>query len=144
LWRLLQKLPLPETIDVQRMENLGQAKLLQCNDADESPGLSLSNGVARGRVHIVEQTGHTLTEGLIAQAGQILVCPALDPGFTPLVLRAAGLIVERGGVLSHGAIVARQMGIPAVVLPDAVSRLREGETVVVDGDRGLVLRQRGP
>jgi pyruvate,water dikinase len=60
-----------------------------------------------------------------------------------MLLQAAGVIVERGGVLSHGAIVARQMGIPAVVIGGAVERLCDGERVVVDGDRGIVLRQRG-
>jgi pyruvate,water dikinase len=68
----------------------------------------------------------------------ILVCPSTDPGWTPLFLNAAGLIVERGGVLSHGAIVARDFGIPAVVCHEATRLIRDGDKVHLDGNRGLI------
>ena len=71
--------------------------------------------------------------------GFVLVCASLDTGLTPLLLRAAAVVVERGGLLSHGAIVARQLGIPALVLADASQLLRDGQMVVVDGDRGCLL-----
>ena len=58
--------------------------------------------------------------------GYVLVCPSTDPGWTPLFVNARGLIVERGGVLSHGAIVARDFGIPAVACPDATRLLKTG------------------
>jgi pyruvate,water dikinase len=73
-------------------------------------------------------------------ADYLLVCPSTDPAWTPLFGRAAGLILERGGSLSHGAIVAREMGLPAVVLPHATTLLQEGETVTIDADRGRVAR----
>jgi len=55
-----------------------------------------------------------------------------------------GLVVERGGMLSHGAIIAREYGIPAVVgVPDATRLIRDGDDVGVDGDRGVVTIYRG-
>jgi pyruvate,water dikinase len=68
----------------------------------------------------------------------ILVCPSTDPGWTSLFVNARGLIVERGGVLSHGAIVARDFGIPAVVCPGATSRIQDGSKVRVDGNQGKI------
>ena len=68
----------------------------------------------------------------------MLVCPTTDPSWTPLFVHAAGLVVERGGMLSHGAIVARDFGIPAVVLPGATKTIPEGSTVRIDGNKGRV------
>ena len=68
----------------------------------------------------------------------ILVCPSTDPGWTPLFLGIRALIAERGGILSHGAVVAREFGIPAVSCPDATRFLQDGVRVRVDGTQGLV------
>jgi pyruvate,water dikinase len=68
----------------------------------------------------------------------MLVCPSTDPGWTPLFLHARGLVVERGGVLSHGAIVARDFGIPAVACKDATKLIPDGCTIRVDGNRGQI------
>ena len=62
-------------------------------------------------------TGYPSTGLDVSEARYVLVCPSTDPGWTPLFMNACALIVERGGVLSHGAIVARDFGIPAVVCP---------------------------
>lgn len=71
--------------------------------------------------------------------GEILVAPVTDAGWTPLFLVAAGLVVDVGGPLSHGSIVAREYGIPAVVnVKTAVRLVRTGQTVTVDGYRGEV------
>jgi pyruvate,water dikinase len=71
--------------------------------------------------------------------GEILVCPATDPGWTPLFLVAAGLVMEVGGLMTHGSVVAREYGIPAVVgVAGATTRLRTGQRVRVDGGRGRV------
>ncbi len=73
------------------------------------------------------------------EPGEILVAPSTDPGWTPLFLTAGGLVMEMGGANSHGAVVAREYGIPAVVgVPDATTRLRTGQTVTVDGASGAV------
>ena len=70
----------------------------------------------------------------------MLVCPSTDPGWTPLFINARALIVERGGVLSHGAIVARDFGIPAIVCPHATAFLHSGDRLRVDGNSGKITR----
>lgn len=71
--------------------------------------------------------------------GEILVAPSTDPGWTPLFLTAGGLVMETGGAMSHGAIVAREYGIPAVVgVAGAIERVRTGQSITVDGSRGTV------
>ena len=68
----------------------------------------------------------------------ILVCPSTDPSWTALFTIIKGLVVERGGVLSHGAITARDFSIPAVALPDATRLIKDGAKIRVDGDRGII------
>ena len=73
------------------------------------------------------------------QPGEILVAPLTNPVWTPLFAIAGGLVTEVGGILSHGAIVAREYGIPAVMaVPGATKLLKDGERLVVDGSKGLV------
>ena len=77
--------------------------------------------------------------GAHLEPGEILVAPSTDPGWTPLFLTAGGLVMEMGGANSHGAVVAREYGIPAVVgLPDATTRIRTGDRITVDGAAGTV------
>lgn len=71
--------------------------------------------------------------------GDVLVCPSTDPGWTPLLSIAGALVTEVGGVLSHAAIVARELSVPAVVgLEGACSRFTDGQLLTVDGSRGTV------
>jgi pyruvate,water dikinase len=71
--------------------------------------------------------------------GDILVAPYTNPVWTPLFAVAGGIVTEVGGILSHGAIVAREYGIPAVMsVPSATSMIEEGQEVTVNGDEGLV------
>lgn len=72
-------------------------------------------------------------------AGDVLVAPQTDPGWATVLFLVRGLVMERGGMLSHGAIIAREFGIPSVVaVEQATERIANGATVTVDGDRGLV------
>jgi pyruvate,water dikinase len=72
--------------------------------------------------------------------GEILVAPATDPGWTPLFLNAAGLVMELGGAMAHGAIVAREYGLPAVVgVAGATARIVTGSRITVDGASGTVI-----
>ncbi|MEQ1569832.1 MAG: PEP-utilizing enzyme, partial [Myxococcota bacterium] len=87
----------------------------------------------RGRVRVLR----SVSEGQALQPGEILVTRAIDPGWTPLFLTAGGVVLELGSLLSHGAVVAREYGLPAVVNVDT-SRLHDGQDVTVDGSRGLV------
>jgi len=78
-------------------------------------------------------------EGEKFRQGEILVAPSTDPGWTPLFLHAAGILMETGGYLSHGAIVAREYGTPAMVnIPDIVNQVSDGAPLFVDGDRASV------
>jgi len=98
-------------------------------------GRPVSPGLARGPARVVvspEQLGQI-------RAGEVLVAHALDPGWTPVFGLVVGLVFERGGQLSHAAVVAREYGLPAVTaLPDVVGRIRTGQMVVVDGTSGSV------
>src|SRR5262249_6239971 len=77
--------------------------------------------------------------GAHLEPGEILVAPSTDPGWTPLFLTAGGLVMEMGGANSHGAVVAREYGIPAVVgVANATSRIVTGQNITVDGSRGTV------
>ena len=100
-------------------------------------GVATGTGRARGKVRRLRHPA----EGLALQAGEILVAPSTDPGWTPLFLKAAGLVVETGGYLSHGAIVAREFALPAVVnLPGIFAALQDGDLVEVNGGDGTVRR----
>jgi phosphohistidine swiveling domain-containing protein len=77
--------------------------------------------------------------GAHLEPGEILVAPSTDPGWTPLFLTAGGLVMEMGGPNSHGAVVAREYGIPAVVgVPGATSRVITGQRITVDGTTGRI------
>ncbi|WP_155372394.1 PEP/pyruvate-binding domain-containing protein [Catellatospora vulcania] len=77
--------------------------------------------------------------GAHLEPGEILIAPSTDPGWTPLFLTAGGLVMEMGGANSHGAVVAREYGIPAVVgVPDAVNRITTGQQITVDGAAGTI------
>jgi pyruvate,water dikinase len=92
-----------------------------------------------GRVTGIARVLRSPHEGTRLQPGEILVAPSTDPGWTPLFLLAAGLVMETGGYLSHGAIVAREYGIPAVLnVPMATQRIPDGSTITIDGGQGVV------
>ena len=78
--------------------------------------------------------------GAAIAPGEILVAPSTDPGWTPLFLTAGGLVMEMGGANSHGAVVAREYGIPAVVgVPGATDTVTTGSRITVDGAAGTVV-----
>lgn len=82
---------------------------------------------------ILEPTGARL------EPGEILVVPSTDPGWTPLFLTAGGLVMEMGGAMSHGAVVAREYGIPAVVgVAGAIERISTGQRITIDGAAGTI------
>jgi pyruvate,water dikinase len=96
-------------------------------------------GVAAGRASGPARLLRHPSEGERLRPGDVLVAPSTDPGWTPLFLRASALVMEVGGHLSHGAIVAREYGIPAVVnVPRLFGMIRENQRLLVDGDAGRV------
>lgn len=98
-------------------------------------GQAVSPGVVEGNVRVVLDPRNAQL-----QPGEILVCPATDPGWTPLFMTAAGLVMEIGGMVTHGSVVAREYGIPAVVgVHEATTRLKTGDRVRLDGAAGKVI-----
>jgi phosphohistidine swiveling domain-containing protein len=82
--------------------------------------------------------------GARLEPGEILVAPSTDPGWTPLFLTAGGLVMEMGGSMSHGAVVAREYGIPAVVgVYGATERITTGQRITVDGSSGVIVIGQG-
>ena len=103
--------------------------------APEYRGIPGSPGVARGRARVVVDP-----YGDVAPApGEVLVAPITDPGWTPLFVPAAAVVVEVGGELSHAVIVARELGVPCVTgIFGACRNIRTGDELEVDGNTGLV------
>lgn len=102
------------------------------------PGALLGTPASAG---MVTAAARVITDpvGARLEPGEILVAPSTDPGWTPLFLTAGGLVMEMGGANSHGAVVAREYGIPAVVgVPDATTLISTGQQVSVDGASGTV------
>lgn len=100
----------------------------------EMRGLGASPGRARAAAKIVLAP----TQGL-AVSGEILVAPMTDPGWVFLMVAAGGLVVEKGSLLSHTAIIGRELGIPTVVgVSDATRRIADGDTIEIDGLSGTV------
>ena len=114
------------------------ARLAADNDDYENQrsGLGCCTGVVRGPVRVV-----TDPRTAALKSGEILVAERTDPGWVMLFPAASGLLVERGSLLSHSAIVAREMGLPAIVsLPEVTQWLRDGDWVEMDGSTGVVRR----
>jgi pyruvate,water dikinase len=100
----------------------------------ELRGIGCSAGLVRARARVVRVPGHHLDV-----RGEIIVAPMTDPGWVFLMVPAAGLIVERGSILSHTAIIGRELGIPTVVgVTDATARIADGQLVELDGATGVV------
>ncbi|HLF89723.1 MAG TPA: PEP/pyruvate-binding domain-containing protein, partial [Anaerolineales bacterium] len=107
----------------------------QTDSGDVITGSPVSPGVVEGIVHVVFDPRTTQIA-----PGEILVCPGTDPAWTPLFLSAGGLVMEVGGMMTHGSVVAREYGIPAVVgVHEATSRLQTGQRIRVDGSTGQIM-----
>jgi pyruvate,water dikinase len=98
-------------------------------------GSPASPGVVSGTARVIRSPA-----GARLEPGEILVAPSTDPGWTPLFLTAGALVMEMGGMMSHGAVVAREYGIPAVVgVAGATEQITTGQRVTVDGSAGTVV-----
>ena len=101
---------------------------------DEITGLAVSPGVVEGRARVVLDAATSELE-----PGEVLVCETTDPSWASLFLVASALVIDIGGALSHGAIVARELGVPCVInTRSGTHRLRTGDRLRVDGDTGVV------
>ena len=101
---------------------------------DRLTGLAASAGRCTARARVVRDPRKAKL-----RAGEVLVAESTDAGWSPLFVEAGAIIVERGGPLSHAAIVARELGVPAVLDVHGATRALDGRVVTVDGDAGVVV-----
>ncbi|MFM2078621.1 MAG: hypothetical protein RJA49_2511, partial [Actinomycetota bacterium] len=98
-------------------------------------GLAVSSGTVEGRARVVRDIADATLE-----PGDILVTTSTDPSWTPLFVAIAGLVTEVGGTMTHGAVIAREYGLPAVVgVHRATERIRDGQRIRIDGTEGYVM-----
>ena len=104
------------------------------NDHEYS-GIPVSPGVYIGRVRVLNYP----EEGSELSHGDILITKSTNPAWTPLFLKIGGLIMETGGPLSHGSVVAREYGVPAIAgVKDATKRFRNGQSIRINGETGRI------
>lgn len=103
-------------------------------EGNELRGTGCSPGKVRARAKVIENPAQDMTIN-----GEILVSPMTDPGWVFLMVAAGGLVVEKGSMLSHTAIIGRELGIPTVVgVKDATRRIQDGQLIEIDGQAGTV------
>lgn len=106
---------------------------------DEGPSSLTGTPASPGRATGTARTVRDLDDAARLRPGDVLVCRATSPAWTPLLARAAAVVTETGGILAHAAIVAREFGVPAVTsVPDAMAAIPDGADVTVDGAAGTV------
>lgn len=109
-----------------KRENLPEGALI---------GIPVSSGIIEGIAKVITDPSKAALN-----KGEILIAPFTDPGWTPLFINAAGLVMEVGGLLTHGTVVAREYGIPAVVgISEATQKIKTGQKIRVDGNNGYVM-----
>jgi phosphohistidine swiveling domain-containing protein len=107
----------------------------ETDNAGSLTGSPVSAGVVEGVVHVVLDP-----RGTRLVPGEIMVCPGTDPAWTPLFMAAGGLVMEVGGMMTHGSVVAREYGIPAVVgVHQATLQLKDGQRIRLDGTTGTIM-----
>ena len=134
-----RKVRLPRTFSCAQLDKIVHEKAPQAESGKAWIGEPISPGIACGVVRIV--TDPSMVRPKEWPEKVVLVAEATDPGWTPLFQRASAVVVERGGVLSHCAIVAREMGLPAVSQVSGCTEfLKDGDYVWVDGNSGRIER----
>ncbi len=100
-------------------------------------GFGVSSGIVTARVRVIEH----MNDDVLLE-GEILVTKFTDPGWTPVLSKAGGIITEVGGMMTHGAIVSREYGIPAVVgVPDVIDYFKTGDVITLNGDTGQITKE---
>lgn len=128
----------PETVKSRSNKNVMERYLLKETGTVLAEGRSIGHRIGKGKVRIV----HSIEQMELVQEGDVLVADMTDPDWEPVMKRAAAIVTNRGGRTCHAAIIARELGVPAVVgCEDATERLRDGDEVTVscaEGDTGFV------
>lgn len=137
-WEQTRRRPAPFALDLQpdgRLLPRESGSPSQNRAIEVLHGVPAAPGAFVGRARVVG----TLAEAVALVSGEVLVAPAVTPGWAPLLRAAGALVTEIGGILSHGAIIAREYGLPAVFnITDATRCIRTGQLVHVDGAQGIV------
>ena len=102
-------------------------------------GAFQGTGTSRGSITGTARVIPSLDQIGRLQRGDILVCNSTDPGWASAFGLISGLVLETGGMLSHGACLSREYGLPAVTLSGAMAKITDGDTIAVDGGRGRVV-----
>jgi pyruvate,water dikinase len=104
-------------------------------DSAAFQGIPASQGVITAPVRVIDRIDYMST----VKKGEILVVPRTDPGWSPVFSKIGGLVTETGGILSHGAVISREYGIPAVTnVPNACKMLRTGQVITINGSNGII------
>lgn len=98
-------------------------------------GKTTSTGKVTGVARVVRELSQIGT----VNKGEILIVHATDPGWTPVFMIITGIVLETGGLISHGALLAREYGLPGVQIPGALELIPDGATITLDGDSGVVI-----
>jgi pyruvate,water dikinase len=126
-------LPAPTVIFSDELEAVGREQAHESGSVMQ--GVPLSAGVVEGPALVLEDAAGAT----VPHEPYILVCPSTDPAWVPLFVQACGLVMETGGMLSHGAIVAREFGLPAVAgIAEVHRRVKTGQRLRIDGATGMV------
>ncbi len=132
-YRLYEKLTPPRVITSDGEIITGQYKRENI-PAEAIVGLAVSSGVVEGRARVILNI-----EGADLEDGDILVTAFTDPSWTPLFLSIKGLVTEVGGLMTHGAVIAREYGLPAVVgVENATKLIKDGQRIRVHGTEGYI------
>jgi pyruvate,water dikinase len=111
---------------------------LEETEKSEDPNVLKGVGTSRGEVTGTARVIASQTDIGRVRKGEILVTAATDPGWTPVFMVISGLVLETGGMLAHGSLLSREYGIPAVQIPNAMKKIRDGMRITVNGDTGKV------
>ena len=131
----------PDTIRDWETMSRGSVPSGRCDGTGPLSGMPISAGSVVGHIRLVR----SVTDWHKVTPGDIIVAPVIDPGMAPLFGIAGGLIVEMGGTLSHGAIIAREYGLPTVAnVEGAMTRLPEGRRVMLNAETGTVRLELNP
>jgi rifampicin phosphotransferase len=114
----------------------GKAVMLE--EADTDPNNLIGMGTSRGKVTGTARIVKSLSEVGRVREGEILITNATDPGWTPVFMIIKGIVLETGGMLAHGSCLAREYGLPATQLGDAMKRIPDGATITMDGEAGTI------
>lgn len=114
---------------------------LEARSIDNSDGVLHGRPASRGVVEGIARVAHTLAEATLLQPGEILITPITDIGWTPYFSLIGGLVTDLGSSVSHGAVIAREYGLPCVVNTRGATRFfNSGDRIRLDGDTGTVVR----